>query len=101
MDYAQDKFMNNVRSKNRPGLITKIHDDKIVLVAMVTTKTHKDQYEIRDWKEAGLDRKSYINFNVTQYFDMNRLGKYVGHLSDFDIQRIKSQKLDESLDIYD
>lgn len=38
MDYAQDKFMNNVRTKNRPGLITKIYDNRIVLVAMVTTK---------------------------------------------------------------
>lgn len=97
MDYVQDKFMNNVRTKNRPGLITKIYDNRIVLVAMVTTKNHPNQYEIRDWKEAGLDRKSYVNFGVVQDFDSGEIGEYVGKLSDFDIQRIKSQRWDESL----
>lgn len=60
-------------------------------------KNHPNQYEIRDWKEAGLDRKSYVNFGVVQDFDSGEIGEYVGKLSDFDIQRIKSQRWDESL----
>ena len=66
-------------------------------MSMITSKKHRNQYAIRDWKYAGLTKPSYINFNHTQITSKDKLGEYIGHLSDFDIQRIKSQKWDESL----
>ena len=65
-------------------------------MAMVTTKVQPNQYEIRDWKDAGLSRPSYINYGVLQYVQKADLttDNYIGHLSDFDIQRIKSQQWD-------
>ena len=69
----------------------------MVVMAMITTKKHRNQYEIRDWKQAGLKTQSYINFKHTQITSKDKLGDYVGHLSNYDIQRIKSQKLDENI----
>ena len=99
MQFQQDFLMNNPRTKDRPCVIKEMIGDEAVIMAMITTKSHKNQYTIRDWKEAGLDRPSYINYGVIQRVKVTDLGKYVGRLSDFDIQRIKSQKWDESLEV--
>lgn len=97
MNY-QESFMSDTKEgKYRPCIIKDVGDGTVVIMAMVTTKSHPNQYTIRDWKEAGLSCPSYINYGVTQTITSSILtpDNYIGHLSNFDIQRIKSQQRDK------
>lgn len=45
-------------------------------------------YPIRDWRQAGLKKSSYIDIRSTMSFDFREIlssGKYVGKLSDTDV----------------
>ncbi|MFJ0285863.1 hypothetical protein Q4100_06190 [Acinetobacter baumannii] len=45
-------------------------------------------YPIRDWRQAGLKKSSYIDIRSTMSFDFREVlssGKYVGKLSDTDV----------------
>lgn len=85
-------------NKNRPALIVRITNSVILPYdfAMITGESSgSDDYEILDWKEAGLDKPSYIRFLRTASFDKSVLdnAEYYGKLTDRDVQRIKSMKL--------
>lgn len=85
MEYQEDFMQDHPRFKYRPCVVKDISDNTIVIMSMVTSKQHKNQYAIRDWKEAGLLKSSYINFKHIQATTVDKLGDYIGHLSDFDI----------------
>lgn len=98
--YQEDKLKNNPRTKRRPVLV--LGNDLFVPVAKITginSKTPKT-YEIKDWEIAGLDKPSYIIFDRQELLSnefVNSNGTFRGHLSENDIQSIKSNKLHEYL----
>lgn len=75
--------------------------DIIVQVAKVTGAEHgqRSQYDyiIKNPEVAGLTKDSIIRFNKTELAPKRRLGDYIGHLSEEDIQTIKQAGLVESL----
>ena len=98
--YEEDFMEDNPRRKERPVLV--LNDNgiiNIVSIAKITSQYHKNNYQIRDWKEAGLFKPCWVDFSNREIISADKLRKedYIGHLSDYDIQRIKSQKLDENI----
>ena len=98
--YQEDKLKKNPRMKKRPVLV--LGNDILVPVAKITgtnSKTPKT-YEIMEWEKAGLTKPSYIIFDRMELQSRRTLTpeNYRGHLSDKDIQRIKSLRLGESFD---
>ncbi|OIH12220.1 hypothetical protein A7M79_01645 [Acinetobacter baumannii] len=48
-------------------------------------------YPIRDWRQAGLKKSSYIDIRSTMSFDFREIlssGKHVGKLSDTDVEEL-------------
>ena len=93
--YEDDKSI----SKRRPVIVLDV--DIVLPISKITSaskRTNMD-YEIKDWKFAGLTKPSVIRFDKKQLMlkstikDINK----IGHLSDRDIKDIKNLKLDESL----
>lgn len=98
--YQEDKLKENPRTKNRPVLI--LGNDILIPVVKITGTERSDPkvYKINKWKEAGLDKPSYIDFGRQElvkkaFIESN--GKFRGKLSDIDIQNIKSKKFTEGL----
>ena len=97
--YQEDKLLPNPRTKKRPVLI--LGEDIFVPVAKITgTKRNSPkEYEIIDWVEAKLDKPSYIDFERKELMPKDtiiKIGTYRGHMSNRDIQNMKSRKLVES-----
>ena len=98
--YQEDKLEQSPRFKNRPGLIVTVgfFGGKYHEVAMITSKnTGSNDYEIIDWKQAGLSEKCYIRFLRKELVEASKItaNEYVGRLTDKDIQRIKSMRLNK------
>lgn len=90
-----ENLLDGSKGKERPCLVVKSsYLDKEVFYPITGTKRDK-HYEIRDWKQAGLKKPSYLVYDKSR--DLQALGNptltYVGRLSDYDIQRIKSERL--------
>lgn len=96
--YQEDLLSKNPRSKQRPALIIKVENTTILPFefAMITSKkSGSNDYEILDWKEAGLKAPSYIRFLRKVAFNKQVLenAEYYGKLTERDINKIKSLKL--------
>lgn len=90
-----ENLLDGSAGKERPCLVVKSNYlDKELFYPITSTKRDK-HYEIRDWKQAGLTKPSYLIYD--KYRDLQAIGTpkftYVGKLSDYDIQRIKSERL--------
>jgi len=97
--YEEDKLKENPRTKKRPVLV--LGNDILVPAAKITgtnSKTSKT-YEIMECEKAGLTKPSYIIFDRIELQGRQTLTpeNYRGRLSDKDIQKIKSLRLEESL----
>ena len=83
----------------RPALI--LDDDIVVKVAKSTThnprKEFKGEYRVMNWKESGFTQPSTIRFSKIYLMNKKHIEDKMGHLSEEDIQKIKSLKLVEHL----
>lgn len=95
----EEDIVDKKDGKDRPVLILVDSDgspDQTILGVKITGTKRPEYYKIKKWKEAGLNKPSYINFG----FKMPYLAKEIersdtiGHLSEEDINTIKSQQLD-------
>lgn len=84
----------------------------IVLLDSITTQ-YKDKsdfiklqyYPIRDWRQAGLQKASYIDIRSTMSFDFLEIlkgGKYIGQLSHADVMELAQfiQSYKNRLEVY-
>jgi len=84
-------------SKERPVLIKETTANGVVVYAITTQYTNKSRSirsnycEIIDWKEAGLDKQSYIDTNRTITLPLSSvdINNQVGTLTMNDIKRLK------------
>jgi hypothetical protein len=77
--------------KSRPVLVV-FCDENIVKIYQITTRfenkspaVRSKYFEITDWKQAGLDKKSYVDTNNT--FELNKSGiqgQPIGRLTESD-----------------
>ena len=92
-DYFEKLVGINNESKVRPALVIVSKSLEIPLMFPITTTKRSKHYEIRDWKQAGLSRPSYLVYDFSREVSPKEKLTYVGKLSDYDIQRIKSERL--------
>lgn len=87
------------KGKRRPILI--LDNDIAMPIASITSNLTENEYIyiINDWKQAGLDHISAIRFDKVILIGRGTVNKndYIGHLSEEDIQKIKSLKLHDNL----
>ncbi|HHW36823.1 MAG TPA: type II toxin-antitoxin system PemK/MazF family toxin [Bacillales bacterium] len=88
------------RAKTRPVVIIDVKngDPIVVLVAALTGQGPKnpptffDQYKValKDWKQAGLKKESFVKSSKTYTFDASSLRTYRGTLSEEDLLMVIS-----------
>ena len=86
---------DSTKPKCRPVIV--LDTDVILPIAKITShkaRTSKD-YEIINWKEAGLSKPSVIRFDKIQIIKQSALleSNYIGHLSEEDIYELKRLNL--------
>ena len=92
--------------KYRPAML--VNDFDVFQLAQITSHSKRvsTDYEIKNWKEAGLDKPSTILFNKKKLInkkesilDISKSGNgvYIGHLTVEDINKLKELKLVENL----
>lgn len=90
-----ENLLDGSKGKERPCLVVKSNYLGKELFYPITGTKRDKHYEIRDWQQAGLEKPSYLVYDKSR--DLQMLGNpnltKVGKLSDYDIQRIKSQRL--------
>ena len=82
--------------KSRPVLIIKQLEDSVVVFSITTQFDNKSDlmrskyFQINDWKQAGLDKQSYIDTNTTVTLPISSVNtkKPVGILTESDIQKL-------------
>ena len=89
--WADFAFEDTNEVKSRPVVI--IENGTVVDIAKVTK--HKPHYKydlvLLDWEKEGLSTKSTIRLDKCMRVSQDHLQKYIGHLSDKDIQRIEAK----------
>ena len=89
--WADFAFEDTNEVKRRPVVI--IENGTVVDIAKVTK--HKPRYKydlvLLDWEKEGLSTKSTIRLDKRMRVSQDHLKKYIGHLSDKDIQRIEAK----------
>lgn len=92
-------FSSSAKGKRRPVYIIQEIDQTIHFFSITSkyqTKSEqiKQQYvEIRDWEQAGLRKKSWIDIGTINEIPKDKKGivwKKIGVLSDNDLQRLES-----------
>ncbi|EOH94868.1 type II toxin-antitoxin system PemK/MazF family toxin [Enterococcus pallens] len=92
-------FTNDVNGKRRPVYIIQEDDQTVHFFSIASkyqTKSEKikQQYvEIRDWEQAGLRKKSWIDIDTVNEIPKDKkgiIGKKIGVLSDDDLCRLES-----------
>jgi len=81
---------NEAKYKYRPALVLD-SNHILTMTAKITGSNKKTflDYEIRDWKEAGLSKPSVIQLGRKIIFDNTKVIGKIGHLSEYDIAQIK------------
>jgi len=90
------QFVNGTDGKKRPVLVV-VEDEQAVGVYAITTKysdkskfIKKQYYPIKDWRQAGLKVKSYVDIGSKYTFKKRELSYYkIGHLSIRDIRDLE------------
>jgi hypothetical protein len=82
--------------KSRPVLVLAVYDEYVKIYRITTQYENKGRairskyFEILDWKQAGLDKQSYIDTNDT--FELSRSAiagkKVIGNLTENDKLRL-------------
>lgn len=77
-------------SKWRPALVL---DTGIIRLSKITSnldRTETPYCLLRDWKAEGLYKPSLVRLTQTIDVESHSLGRYVGHLTDRDIESVKA-----------
>lgn len=92
-------YSDRNESKVRPALILNI--DALITIAEITSHEPRTKFDyfLEDWKELGLTKPSCVRLNKIQLINPNKINKnkYIGTLSNEDIEDIKKFKLFEWL----
>ena len=86
---AKVPFEDIPQEKIRPVLILK---DRVYLVEclkMTSAKTRFGEYELKEWKKAGLDRQTTVRLTKRLKLDKTKFIKKIGHLTPIDIIEIQ------------
>lgn len=90
--YEQDEDMPMPRYKARPVVIIDGSVSYIISVAPVTShearKWDSGDYQIQDWREAGLDKPSAVRLDKAIDLNYLNIGRKIGRLTPRDIKNI-------------
>ena len=93
-DYFEKLLGINKEHKCRPCLVILLKSIDTWVYHPITSTKRPQHYEIKNWKEAGLTKPSYLVKEIERPITpeiMTGMTK-IGKLSEYDIQRIKSQR---------
>jgi mRNA interferase MazF len=85
-------FTNNLGVKKRPALVLLDADDNDILVARITSKIVDSRYDfqIRDWKNAGLLVPSFVRLHKIATLEIKLIDKKLGSLSALEAQKVSA-----------
>ncbi len=83
-------FPQQLGIKKRPALVVlDIGDADIVLAPITTTKrTTQGDYELRDWSESGLLKKSWVRLAKVSCLEKSAIVHSLGLISSHDLSRL-------------
>ena len=90
---APFKFEDTNQTKIRP--VVEVDNDKYCILCVKITSQNKSyyttqDYALKDWQQAGLQKPSVVRTAKVDVIDKPNLIKYIGHLSEQDIQGLRS-----------
>ena len=99
--HNREDIVDKKYGKDRPVLILVDSDGnpKQTIIGVKITGTERPEYyKIKQWREAGLTKPSYIDFEFKMPYLAEEIeeAETVWHLTEKDIQSIQSQQLDAS-----
>lgn len=90
--YARFKYEETSEYKERPVLVLENKLVYPILVAKITTheprKKFKNEYRIKEWEKAGLDKESTVRLSQVLRLEKNDFLKKIGKLQAYDILSI-------------
>lgn len=92
--YEEDLLTPDGKSKVRPVLIINT-DGFHPVVQKISSKKHDGYIELKDWRNDGLKKLCYLT-PTKRFVHEKALGDYIGHLTDKEIQNLKSKRMLES-----
>lgn len=92
--YEEDLLSQDGKSKVRPVLIIDVDGFRPV-VQKISSKKHDNYVSLKDWKNDGLKKPCFLT-PTKRFVHEKALGDYIGHLTDKEIQNLKSQRMLES-----
>ncbi len=86
---ARVPFEDLPQEKIRPVLVLNEGVYLIDCLKMTSAKTRFGEYELKEWKKAGLDRQTTVRITKRLKLDKTKFLKKIGHLTPIDILEIQ------------
>ena len=86
---ARVPFEDLPQEKIRPVLVLNEGVYLIDCLKMTSAKTRFGEYELKEWKKAGLDRQTTVRITKRLKLDKTKFIKKIGHLTPIDILEIQ------------
>ena len=82
---ADIKFEDTDNAKTRPSIILQESPENIIVIKVTSQKhTKVPQYELQDWVQEGLWKKSYVDLNKVYKIKKDNIKQILGRLTEVD-----------------